>query len=99
LVARVATKLSTSGGMGAPQLACLVTELVEILMWRLIWWGVRILWLPIFVVAFVYYVALPALGTIAEALLTPGGLLVGFLLLVWMRPSRRRRSREERRGG
>lgn len=54
-------------------------------MWRLIWWGVRIMWLPFLVVGFVYYVALPALGVVAQALLTPSGLLLGLLVLLWMR--------------
>ncbi len=59
-------------------------------MWRLIWWGVRILWLPFLVVGFVYYVALPALGAVAQALLTPSGLTLGVLVLLWMRPIRTR---------
>lgn len=68
-----------------------MTELLEVLLWRLIWWGVRILWLPFLVVGFAYYIALPAIGMVAEALLTPTGLLIALLVLLWMRPSARRR--------
>ena len=62
-----------------------MTELAEALMWRLVWWGVRVLWLPMLIVGFVYYVALPVLGALTQALLTPIGLLLGLLVLLWMR--------------
>jgi hypothetical protein len=68
-----------------------VTELLEVFLWRLAWWAVRILWLPFVAVAFAYYIAWPAIGMVAEALLTPSGLLVGVLVLLWMRPSVLRR--------
>lgn len=71
--------------MAKAQPPAVVAELLAGLMSRLIWWGVRILWLPILVVGFVYYVALPAAWGLTQALLTPGGLLIGLLLLLWMR--------------
>lgn len=62
-----------------------MTELLEVLVWRIVFWGLRILWLPLLVVALVYYLVLPALAAVADALLTPSGLLLGLLVLLWMR--------------
>lgn len=68
-----------------------MTELLGVLLWRFAWWAVRILWLPFLAVAIAYYVAWPAIGMVAEALLTPSGLLVAVLALLWMRLSVLRR--------
>jgi hypothetical protein len=68
-------------------------EVLTVLVWRLTWWLVRILWLPFLVFGFVAYVVLPALAEVAQLLLSPGGLLVGVLLLVWLSRPAGRRSR------
>lgn len=61
-----------------------MTAVIEILVWRLTWWLLRLLWLPLLIVGTVYYVVVPALLTIAQLLLSPAGLVVGSLLLLWM---------------
>lgn len=58
--------------------------LIEILVWRLTWWLIRLLWLPLLVVATVYYVIFPALVTIIELVLSPAGLLAAVLLFLWL---------------
>ncbi len=69
-------------------------EILGVLVWRLTWWLVRILWLPLLIFAFIGYVVLPALAELAQLLLSPGGLLVVALLLVWLsRPAGRRHRR------
>lgn len=66
-------------------------ELLALLVWRLTWWLVRILWLPFLIIGFVAYVVLPALGALAQIIVSPGGLLVVVLLLMWLsRPISRR---------
>jgi hypothetical protein len=62
----------------------LVEEVLTALVWRLTWWLVRILWLPFLIFAFIGYVVLPALAELAQLLISPGGLLVVALLLVWL---------------
>ena len=83
-MAREVTELPANGGLDPPELLA-VTELLEVLVWRIVFWGLRILWLPLLVVALVCYVVLPALAAVADALLTPSGLLLGLLVLLWMR--------------
>lgn len=69
-------------------------SLIEVLIWRLTWWLVRLLWLPFLIVAAIYYVVIPALLAVLHLLLSPEGLLAAGLLAVWLwRP--RRRSRRE----
>lgn len=58
--------------------------LIEILVWRLTWWLIRLLWLPLLVIAIVYYVIFPALVTMIEVVLSPAGLLAAVLLLLWL---------------
>lgn len=69
-------------------------SLIEVLVWRLTWWLVRILWLPFLVIGFIAYVVLPVLAEVAQLLISPAGLLAVVLLLVWLwRPTGRRSRR------
>lgn len=61
-----------------------MTMLLEILISRLTWWLLRLLWLPLLIVGVIYYIVVPALITIAQLLISPAGVLVGALLLLWM---------------
>ena len=81
---RPVAELSTNGLLDSTELLA-VTELVELVVWRIVFWVLRILWLPLLVAALVYYAVLPALAAVAEALLTPSGLLLGLLVLLWIR--------------
>lgn len=69
-------------------------SLIEVLVWRLTWWLVRILWLPFLIIGFVAYVVLPVLAEVAQLLISPSGLLVVMLLFLWLwRPAARRSRR------
>ncbi len=46
---------------------------------------VRRLWLPALVIVVIAYVILPAITVIAQALVSPAGLLVVALLFLWLR--------------
>jgi len=70
-----------------------VEEVLTILVWRMTWWLVRILWLPFLVIGFIAYIVLPAFTELAQLVLSPGGLLVVVLLLVWLSRPVGRRSR------
>lgn len=61
------------------------------LMWRLTWWMVitviRIFWLPILVIAGVYFVAVPALIAVAQllqVLVQPAAVIAVVMLVLWM---------------
>lgn len=58
--------------------------LVDVFVWRLMWWLVRLLWLPFLIIGFVLYVVLPTVAAVLQLVMTPGGLLVGALLLLWL---------------
>lgn len=70
-------------------------EILTVLVWRLTWWLVRILWLPFLVIGFALYVVVPAFVQAGELLLTPNGLLLIVLLAVWLWRPRRGRGRHE----
>lgn len=65
-------------------------ELIGTLVWRLTWWLLRLLWLPLLVLGVIYYVVIPALIGLAELIVTPAGLLAALLLFFWLwRPTGR----------
>jgi len=62
-----------------------VTETVGELLVAFVAWLVRTLWLPALVIVVIAYVILPAIGIIAQALISPAGLLLLALFLWWRR--------------
>lgn len=54
------------------------------LVWRLTWWLLRLLWLPLLIIGIVYYVVVPALIEVAHLIFSPAGLLAAFLLFLWL---------------
>jgi hypothetical protein len=66
-------------------------EVIAVLVWRVTLWLLRLLWLPLLVIAFGVFVVVPALTIASQLILSPGGLIIATLLLAWLaRPVRRR---------
>lgn len=61
-----------------------MTALAEVLIWRLTWWLLRLLWFPLLVIGAIYYVVVPALITVGQLLLSPAGVLVAAILVLWL---------------
>ena len=61
-----------------------MSALIEVLIWRLTFWLVRLLWLPLLVIGAIYYVVVPALVALGELVLSPAGLLAALLLFLWL---------------